>query len=47
MRDLRHENVNAFLGCYIDLKTASLCFEFATKLSLQVIILYFIDNIKL
>ena len=36
LRDLRHENLNAFLGCYADPKTPSLVFEYATKGSLQV-----------
>lgn len=36
LRDLRHENLNAFLGCYVDLKTPSLVFEHASKGSLQV-----------
>ena len=39
LRDLRHENLNAFMGCYIDLKSPALIFDYATRGSLQDIIL--------
>ena len=33
---MRHENINGFVGCYIDIKQPALIFEYANRGSLQV-----------
>ncbi|XP_070538684.1 retinal guanylyl cyclase 2-like isoform X1 [Ptychodera flava] len=45
IRDIRHENVNAFLGCYTELNNTALITEFCNKGSLEDVINS--ENIKL
>ena len=39
LRDLRHENLNTVVGCFIDIKMTSIIFEYCPRGSLQDIIL--------
>jgi len=36
LRELRHENVNPFVGCYVDILRPALVYEFCQRRSLQV-----------
>lgn len=36
MREIRHENVNDFFGCYLDADSLSFVFEFCSRGSLKV-----------